>query len=157
MRTFATVVLLAVLGLGSQSATATDCTGGSTCCDQCGCHVACVQKTCQVVCGVKKETKTRWSVECQEFCPLMPGHHQCCDECQPPPRCGHLKCVKKLVKKEYQVEVPIYKCVMRNLCPDCCKNGATAPTNTAPDPPPAPAAPPVPPAPSVPTPPSNPK
>ena len=35
----------------------------------------------------------------------MPGCRDCCDKC-PPPRCGHPKCVKKLVKKEYQVEVP---------------------------------------------------
>ncbi len=27
--------------------------------------------------------------------------------------------MKKLVKKEYQVEVPVYKCVVRHLCCEC--------------------------------------
>ena len=105
MRTSAMILLLTVLVLGSRPATATDCAGGTTCCcDQCGRQVPCVEKTCQVVCEMKKETKTCWCVECQEICPLMPGcHHGCCD-CPPPPRCGHPKCVKKAVKKEYQVE-----------------------------------------------------
>ena len=49
------------------------------------------------------------------------GCHHDCDDCPPPPRCGQPKCVKKLVKKEYQVEVPVYKCVVRYLCPECCK------------------------------------
>jgi hypothetical protein len=64
---------------------------------------------------MKKEKKTCWCVECQEICPLMPGCRDCCDKC-PPPRCGRPKTVKKLVKKEYEVEVPVYKCVVRHLC-----------------------------------------
>jgi hypothetical protein len=76
----------------------------------------------------------------------MPGCHDCCDKC-PPPRCGNPKSVQKLVKKEYQVEKPVYKCVVCNLCPDCA-NG-NAPT-AAPNLPPAPAtsAAPLPPAPT---------
>jgi hypothetical protein len=157
MRTSASILLLTVLALGSRSVAATDCAGRTTCCDQCGCRAVCVQKTCQVVCEIKKETKTCWCVECQEICPLMPGcHHGCC-ECPPTPRCGHPKCVKKLVKKEYQVEVPVYKCVVRRLCSDCCKSGSTDAPSTAPNPPLAPAAAAIPPAPSVPTPPPSPK
>ena len=92
-------------------------------CDQCGRYAACICKTCQVVCDVKKETKTSWSVEYQEICPLMPGCHHHGDDCPPPPRCGKPKCVKKLVKKETTVEVPVYKCVVRNLCPECLHGG----------------------------------
>ena len=91
----------------------------------------CVKQVCQIVCEMKKETKTCWCVECKEICPLMPGcHHGCCD-C-PPPRCGHPKCVKKLVKKEYQVDVPVYKCVVLHLCPECCNGGSTNVPATAP-------------------------
>ena len=73
-----------------------------------------------MVCEIKKETKTCWCVEEQEICTLLPGcHHDCDDCCQPPPRCGKPKCVKKLVKKEYQVETPVYKCVVRYVCPAC--------------------------------------
>jgi hypothetical protein len=144
MRTLATLVLLTLIGLGGQPSIGADCGGSTqTCkCDRCGCHAACVEKTCQVVCEVKKETKTCWCVECKDICPLMPGcrkecrcgcHEQngCeehCSKCKsnPPPRCGHPKCVKKLVKKEYQVEVPVYKCVVQHLCSQCCGGEATA-------------------------------
>jgi len=147
-----TLLLAGVFGLIGQMAGAADATCGSCdstpCCDQCGCHCACLQKTCQVVCEMKTETKTCWCVECTEICPLMPGCRDCCDEC-PPPRCGHPKSVQKLVKKEYQVEKPVYKCVVCNLCPDCANSasGGTAPT-AAPNPPPTSAAPPPPPAPA---------
>jgi hypothetical protein len=97
-----------------------------------------------------KETKTCWCVECKEICPLMPGCHTCCDKC-PPPRCGNPKTVKKLVKKEYQVEKPVYKCVVQYLCPECCKGGSTVSVPTAAPNPPTSSAIPAPPAP-----PSNP-
>jgi hypothetical protein len=155
MRTFVIALLFTILAWGSRPATATDCTGGTACCDQCGRHVPCVEKTCQVVCEIKLETKTCWCVECQEICPLMPGcRHGCC-ECPPPPRCGHPKCVKKLVKKEYQVEVPVYKCVVRHLCSECLRGEPAAIPSGAPQPPAAPAVPAMPPAPPSPTPPSR--
>ncbi|MGA2032002.1 MAG: hypothetical protein ABSG68_07090 [Thermoguttaceae bacterium] len=119
MRTSIILAVFAILGLGGQPAGANDNVGGPACCAQCGRHVACVQKTCQVVCDVQKDTRTSWSVECQEFCPLMPGCHDRCDCCPPPPRCGQPKCVKKLIKHEEQVDVPVYKCVVRYLCPAC--------------------------------------
>ena len=156
MRTCAmTLLLAAAFGLIGQFARAADATCDSTpCCDQCGCHSACLQKTCQVVCEMKKETKTCWNVECTEICPLMPGCRHCCDSCPPPPRCGNPKCVKKLVKKEYQVEKPVYKCVVCNLCPDCASAapGGNVPT-AAPSPPPAPSpsAAPLPPMPAPPS------
>jgi hypothetical protein len=161
MRTSAMILLLAVMGLGGQPATAADCgsdTSATSCCSRCGRHAACVDTTCQVVCEMKKETKTCWCVECQEICPLMPGcHERCgchdgCKQCAPGPRCGHPKCVKKLVKKEYQVETPVYKCVVQHLCPDCCNGEATSevPTVAPPKAPAERANPPMAPAPSAP-------
>ncbi len=148
-----TLLLSTLLGIWSCPATAADA-GGTPCCDQrcdqCGRHVACLQKTCQVVCGVKKETKTCWCVEYQEICPLLPGCHQHCDQCPPPPRCGNPKCVKKLVKKEYQVEVPAYKCVVRNLCCECLEHGAAEVPSVAPNPPAASSGQPLPPPPTPP-------
>jgi len=125
MRTSIVLLIFAALGLAIRPATAKDDAGGPNCCAGCGRHAACVQKTCQLVCDVKKETKTYFCVTCEEFCPLMPGHRDRCDCGQPEPRCGHSKCVKKLVKKEYQVEVPVYKCVVVYLCP-ACASGETA-------------------------------
>ena len=37
-----------------------------------------------------------------------------------PPKCGHVRCRKKLVKKEITCEVPVYKCVVEYVCCDCC-------------------------------------
>lgn len=159
MRTFAIAIfVIAILDATPWLASAADDThgGSATCCDQCGRHTACVQKTCQVVCEVKKETRTCWCVECTEICPLLPGFRDCGDKCPPPPRCGNPKCVKKLVKKEYQVEVPVYRCVVRNLCQECLKGGSiTNPPGATPGPPAAPTAPPMPPAPTVPPPPAG--
>ena len=43
--------------------------------------------------------------------------------------------MQTLVKKEYQVEVPVYKCVVQYLCPECAQNGAAGIPTTAPPPP----------------------
>ena len=152
MRKCALILLLTLPLFGSQPAIATVCAGKMTCCDRCGRHAACVETCCQVVCEMKRETKTCWCIECKEICPLMPGcHHGRC-ECPPPPRCGHPKCVKKLVKKEYQVDVPVYKCVVLHLCPQCYNGGSTNAPSTAPTPPSPPTSPAIPPAPTVPAP-----
>lgn len=73
----------------------------------------------------------------------------CGGDCGPPkkyvtPRCTHPKCVKKLVKKEYDCDVPVYKCVVVYLCDSCCNAQQPAPA-AAPAVPAAPAAPAVPP------------
>jgi hypothetical protein len=109
-----------------------------------------------VVCEIKKETKTCWCVEYKEIGLLMPGHRDCCDcdQCQPPPRCGRTKCVQKLVKKEYQVDVPVYKCVVRYVCPACLGGGSAAAPGAATKLPSAPAPSPEPSA--LPAPPSKP-
>ena len=163
MRISVTLALAAILTIAGRAAAettcATDCAGSSACCDRCGHRSDCLQKTCQLVCEMKKETKLGWNVDCQEFCTLMPGHRDCCDPCPPLPRCGQEKCVKKLVRREYQVETPVYKCVVLHLCPDCCQGQAPASAG-APSPamPPAPkAVTKLPPAPSVPVPAPTPK
>ncbi len=147
MRTNTFLLTVMVLGLAVRPAAAKDEAGGPSCCARCGCHAACLQKTCQLVSGVKKETKTYFCIQCEEFCPLLPGHRDHCDCCQPEPRCGHPKCVKKLVKKEYQVEVPVYKCVVVYLCPACANGESEAAVPAAPgkvQPAPLPPAPPAP-------------
>jgi hypothetical protein len=156
MRISVAILLLGVLATCGHSRAATDCADGMACCQRCGRPAACVETVCQVVCEVKKETKTCWCVECQEICPLLPGcKHESC-ECPPPPRCGHPKCVKKLVKKEYQVETPVYKCVVQHWCADCCRGGSSDVPAAAPRSAPAPASRAMPPAP-IPAPPASPK
>jgi hypothetical protein len=127
MKASMVLALFTLVSLCGQAVIAADNVGNPNCCSRCGQHVACAQKTCQVVCDVKKEVKTTWSVEYQDICPLMPGCGDRHEGCPPPPRCGHPKCVKKLVKKESQRDVPIYKCVVRYLCPRCASGGSSAP------------------------------
>jgi hypothetical protein len=67
-----------------------------------------------------------------------------CDKCPVPPRCGHPRTVKKLVKKEYEVDKPVYKCVTKYLCDGCC-GAQPAGVKAASAAPPAAPAPPVPP------------
>jgi hypothetical protein len=61
---------------------------------------------------MKEIKKTVWVVECEEFCTTLPG--RCCT-----PRCGKVRCKKKLVKKEIKVQVPVYRCKVV----DCCGGG----------------------------------
>lgn len=53
---------------------------------------------------------------------------QCCPTCKEkklvPPKCGKVRTKKTLVKEEYEVEVPAYKCVVVYLCGQCCEAGA---------------------------------
>lgn len=158
MRTLGSLLTLIALVGAAQAVCADDGCGAPDHCARCGRRTACQKVTCQVVCEMKKQTKYYWSVECQEICPLLPGCEGCSkDGCEgsagrppqkgPAPRCGHARCVKQLVKKQYECEVPVYKCVTRYLCGDC--RGAEA------APPPAKgdkaAALPIPPAPVAPT------
>lgn len=149
MRRYALLFVAAAVGLAvfAPSAPAESC--GPNCCARCGCHAACVEKVCQVVCSMKKEKKSYWCVECSEFCTLLPGCRDRCECGQPDPRCGRAKCVQKLVKKEYDVEVPVYKCVVLTLCPACANGQAPTPAATVPKAPLPPA--PLPPKPLPPT------
>lgn len=157
MRTLITnLALFAIICLVVRPTGAANESCAVSCCDRCGCPCDCLQKTCQIVCDVKKEKKTCWCVEHQDFCTLMPGCPHLCDQCESLPHCGKEKCVKKLVKKEYEVDIPIYKCVVLHLCP-ACNGGSTNLPNAAANPPSAPAVAPTNPAPPVPLPPTKPK
>jgi len=128
------------------------CSQTHECCARCG-----VPKTCKVVCEMQKVKKTVWVVECEEFCAALPrcgpackpcggcgkascescAGQSCSDPCASlrrpmvPPRCGKVRCIKKLVKKEITCEVPVYKCVVVCCSPGCCEaacgDGAAAP------------------------------
>ena len=108
---------------------------------------SCSTKTCKVVCEMVKVKKTVWVVECEEFCPTLPGCRPkvcrtgcgqgcregmscgtCCgkDPCAAlqnrtivPPKCSQTRSRKKLVKKEVTCEVPVYKCVVADCCTEC--------------------------------------
>jgi len=68
--------------------------------------------------------------------------NSCCDPCcglptcVTPPKCGHQRTVKRLVRKEVECQVPVYKCVPccdSGCCdpgccdPGCCDGAAPAP------------------------------
>ncbi|MEA1952342.1 MAG: hypothetical protein U9N87_13245, partial [Planctomycetota bacterium] len=118
------------------------CQATKDCCYDCGC-----QKVCKVVCTMKKVKKTVWVVECEEFCAPLPncrsgrccsganccssenrgscGHDSCGSvrkACMVPPKCGPVRCRKKLVKKQIVCEVPVYKCVVVSRG-GCCETG----------------------------------
>ena len=100
-----------------------------TCCRACGCSQ--LQIVCRLVPDVKKETKTKWVVECQPVC--LPGRTRCVDECVPDPNCPGGTCVvktrqpscgriitkKKLVKKTETCEKPGFKCIAETVCVSC--------------------------------------
>ena len=122
MRDFVAILLFtAASAIVAQPVRAADngCGHSAPCCDRCGSHTTCLQQTWCTVCEMQKETRSCWCIECQEICTLLPGCHHRCEECQPPPRCGRSICVKKLVRKQYQVDVPVYRCVVLHLCPQC--------------------------------------
>ena len=107
------------------------CVGSADCCADCGGCRPCQKKVCQVVCGTEKVKKYCWACVCEEFCAPLPGGRACssccdsgCDGCcgrpPAPPRCGPVRTRKKLMMKEYVCEVPVYKCVVKYLCHDCC-------------------------------------
>ncbi len=148
MKLFAVTLGAVACLLLAQAAAAQNC-GAPDCCAQCG-DSSCQPKVCRVVCDVKKIKKYRWHVECEEFCVPLPGCRLggckpacesgcgvpdgcvegCGAACLPnrlvPPKCGPVRYRKKLVKKEYTIEVPIYRCVVRYLCAGCCEPAAAA-------------------------------
>ena len=98
-------------------------------CDHCGCHRNC-KKVCRLECGKKKETKTEYSAECEDFC--VPGPSKKCGvkvECdcngRPhrkilwQPTCAKVYTRKTLAKKEVTKEVPDYKWVVEQYCCVC--------------------------------------
>ncbi|MBN1393619.1 MAG: hypothetical protein JW959_01120 [Pirellulales bacterium] len=142
--------------------------GSADCCGYCGCHCQC-EKHCRVVCEMKAVKKHVWVVECEEFCATLPRRHgRCLDgcgcgdackadcgcssgkcdpcaveegKCRIPPKCGKMRTRKKLIKKEIECKVPVYKCVVVYCCPRCeCRETPPPPkdektTRNAPMPP----------------------
>jgi hypothetical protein len=132
---FGTVCLLLAMGAASRA----ELIGHH--CPACGCHQLC--KRCKLETGTKKETKTEYCCECEDIC--IPGHSKKCGvkvECDCDgkhrtviwqPRCGHIRTIKKLVKKEVTKQVPAYKCVVEYYCPQCgaCGDRAERPATVA--------------------------
>jgi len=142
MRTFIVSMAAALLAIGAaaNSASAIERCGGSRSCHGCG------KSNCQLVCEMKTVKKSCWVIECEQMCPLLPSCSKscgrskscgsgcggcgedacgtgcgkgCCSKPLVPPKCGKMRTVKKLVKKEYEVKVPVYKCKACGGCGGC--------------------------------------
>lgn len=128
LRLFLTTVLFASMTWGEVYA-------GGHCCEQCG-HECKTSRVCHVIVEMKKVPKTCYSCECEDFC--VPGPSKRCGRAPEPDdsACGELclqerwywnwipGCAKvykrsKLIKKVTQVEVPSFKWVVEDLCPEC--------------------------------------
>jgi hypothetical protein len=120
-------ILAAVLVAGLvQFAAAGDC------CQRCGCQCQCRPVTCKIICDKKVEKYNFYVCECEDFCLPGPGcktpacdsgcgktcHKHCLDFLFKPQFC-HVHHRKKLMKYECLKEVPVYKCVIVDLCPGC--------------------------------------
>ena len=149
-----TIVLsIAASFLIANVAVAGDCGPASKGCDPSACgkdHGSCNrcghEKVCKVVCEMKKIKRHVWVVECEDFCPSLPGcghaHKPSCksgdgcgscsgtDPCESlksrplvRPRCCKPRTRMKLIKKEVTCKVPTYKCVP--VCrKGCCDPGS---------------------------------
>src|SRR3712207_6356422 len=80
-------------------------------CGTCGCE-ATVKRICRPVWETKKVKVVRWDCECEDICIPRPGNKKpgCDDACCAPadchePKCGRVRSIKKLVKKEVEKEV----------------------------------------------------
>lgn len=135
-------LLIANVTIAGDSCTVAGCCDPGACCQaQDGCGGCGCRKVCKVVCEMKQVKKHVWVVECEEFCAPLPGLGRGCAPCgdaicEPgygedgcggegrpgpcaslykpmvPPKCGKVRCRKKLVKKEVTCEVPVYRCVV---------------------------------------------
>ncbi len=145
----ATLTMCAALAAANDRGATASCGALDRCAD-CGCRAACQPRVCQIVCGTQKIKKHCWCIEYEGFCPLLPrlgdggGCRDCAEGCgntacggqcgegctrDVTPQCGRPKTVQRLVKKEYECEVPQYKCVVKYLCDDC--GGKAAPGSPA--------------------------
>ncbi|MBN1909426.1 MAG: hypothetical protein JW818_06785 [Pirellulales bacterium] len=118
---------------------------GTGCCCHKTCKVVCEMKKvtkhvwvveCEEFCAPlpRCEKKCCHGCGCDEGCcgneASCCGAEGCCgkDPCESlvnrhrvPPKCGKVRCKKKLVKKEITCEIPVYKCVVVYACPSCCE------------------------------------
>ena len=111
------------------AASASTCEAGHQFCNHCGCKQHC-KKVCRLICGKKKEVKTEYSCECEDFC--IPGRSVKCGvkcECNRlgikcchavlKPVCAEVRTKRVLIKKEVEKEVPAYKWVVEEVCCEC--------------------------------------
>jgi hypothetical protein len=92
-------------------------------CHQCGCRQR-ARKVCRVVCGVKKVKQVRWGCRYDDVCLPGPCRKSCCDDgCGSHevlmPTCGKVRSRKRLIRYIGQIEVPIYKYVIEEVCSEC--------------------------------------
>ncbi len=114
-------------------------------CQRYVCHVVCGTKKVTKICwDVKCEPHCPLLPGCGAFlpkkkgacgscapAPCTPDCGQCdqpeCGSCgcshrsEVPPRCGHVRTRKRLMKKVITVEVPVYRCEVKYLCNECCQ------------------------------------
>ncbi|HUY34694.1 MAG TPA: hypothetical protein VMV69_18255 [Pirellulales bacterium] len=123
MRSFGIVLAMGLV------AWASDVQAGRRHCDHCGCRQEC-KKVCRLVHGTKKETKTEYGCECEDFC--VPGRSRKCGvkcDCDAhghkyrhivwQPTCAEVRTRKKLVKKDISKEVPDDRWVVEEICRGC--------------------------------------
>jgi hypothetical protein len=137
------------------------CNGSNGCCPQCGCRLVAV---CHTSCTTKKVTEYKYVCKCEDMC--VPGVTPICKKCQSCENSGECavagdtcnngcqegcggRClvreVHKLTKYPVTKDVPVRKCTVEWVCPQCdchgnCAEGA-APSAPMPSSAPVPPAP----------------
>ena len=112
-------------------------------CALCGCHDR-TSKVCHRVCEMKKVTITCYGCKEEDFCvpgPSCPGDKHCETICESSIPCAERQFVwcewipsckakvlsrKKLQKRTVTREVPTYKWVTQDLCPQCAADCDTS-------------------------------
>ena len=117
------------------------CAVSDQCCSRCGCRLVAV---CHSYCDTKKETTYQYGSVCKEICVPGPGHNcNDCDTCKHECHSGFgggcsVHQVKKQVKYAVTKNVPVRKCTVEWVCPQCsdCRStvapAAPSPVNPAP-------------------------
>jgi len=117
-------LLMALPAAAGDNGCTPDCCGQAVvsdagCCDPGCCDCQRCGGKCQGGCG---------EVECASC-----QGKSCCDPCRglptcvTPPKCGRQRTVKRLVRKEIECQVPVYKCVPCCADPGCCEQAAPEP------------------------------
>lgn len=88
-------------------------------------------KACVTTGRPATEEKSCWEVECTEVCiPAVRFPWECrkgdgCSDCVSTllPKCGRVRCVRKLKKGSYECDTCKYEHTIVNCCPGDCRNG----------------------------------
>ena len=94
-----------------------NCDLGLKCgCDRNGCcGEGCQEGCCETGCGITAANSPKCIAKATDPCGVL----NCCRKVIAP-KCGPVRCRKKLVKKEVVCEVPTYKCVVVSCGEGCC-------------------------------------